>query len=478
MIAEQKKIPVKYVPHSYQVHAEEHIMDNLGAGLFLDMGLGKTVITGTALNRLMFEECDVLKALVIAPKRVADHTWSAEFDKWEHLNHIRVSKILGSVKERIAAVRADADVYVTNRENVAWLVAYLGGNWPYDAVVIDELTSFKNPKSIRFKALRSIRPKIRRLIGLTGTPAPNGLIDLWAQLYLLDRGERLGATLKDYRGKYFTKNPYKPFAKYEVLTESDDLVGKGYYEKKIYNKISDICISMRSEDYLDLPDKIFNDVPIILDAMTMARYEAFEREQVLALLDDDGQITAVNAGVLANKLLQFANGAIYDDRGVYHDIHTEKLNELEEIIDQNYGKNILIFYSYDHDRIRIAERFKNLKPVKLSGSKEIDRWNAGEIGLAMVHPASGAWGLNLQEGGHIIVFFGLVWSLELYLQAIKRLHRQGQIHNVIINRLIVQGTYDENVVDALNIKDGGQKALLDSVRVIVKKHVPNYRLTA
>lgn len=469
-----------YKPWIYQQFAEEHLMNNRvavlptngGSGLFLDMGLGKTVIALTAVERLLFETYDVEKVLVIAPKRVAEHTWGAEIEKWGHLNHLTLSKIIGPLKDRKAALKAKADIYTINVENVVWLVAELGSSWPFDMVILDELTKFKSAKSARFKALRQIRPMIKRIVGLTGTPAPNGLEDLWSQMYLLDRGERLYKTLTEYRDTYFTKNAYTPYAKYEVHRERDELVGAGYYEKKIYNKVADICISMRASDYLELPDKIFNDVDVCLDESARAKYDEFEKKLVLELLEEDATITAVNAAVLTNKLLQFANGAVYDENGTYHEIHDEKLNELAEIIDENHGKPIIVFYSYRHDADRIRKRFAALRPVDLKGPKEIDRWNRKEIPLMLAHPASAGHGLNLQAGGNIIVFFGLLWSLELYLQAIARLHRQGQTEAVIVHRLIAGGTMDNDVIAALDSKESGQNALMSAVKARIEKYRP------
>jgi SNF2 family DNA or RNA helicase len=475
---------LRYIPHIYQTHAEAHILDNDGCGLFIDMGLGKTVISLTAIDRLLFEECEVSRVLVIAPKRVAEHTWTAEVAKWDHLQHLKISKVLGSEKERKAALKAKADIYLINRENVVWLVNQYGVNWPFDMVVIDELSSFKSAKSARFKALRQIRPLIKRVVGLTGTPSPNGLLDLWSQLYLLDMGQRLGPTLIDYRKRFFrVENDYTPFKKYEVIREPDDLIGEGYYEKKIYAKIADICISMKAEDYLDLPEKIFNDIPVVFNSDTRRKYEEFERQQVLSLMSENEfgevEITAVNAGVLQNKLLQFSNGAVYDEFREWHEVHDEKLESLGEIIDDANGKSLLIFYNYKHDRDRIVKRFKGCGIRELKSDKDIDDWNDGKINILLAHPASAGHGLNLQTGGNIIVFFGLLWSLELYLQAISRLHRQGQIHNVIVHRLIAAGTVESDVVvNVLDEKETGQAALMKFTRAMVVKHSKQYKKSA
>jgi len=446
---------VKYTPHSYQEYATKWIVEKEKSGLLMDMGLGKTVCTLTAIDELIHDYFDVIKVLVIAPLRVAEDTWTVEAEKWDHLKRLKISKVLGTEKDRIAALNNKAALYVINRENVVWLVKYFGKEWPFDMVVIDELSSFKSPKSQRFKALRKVKPK--RVVGLTGTPAPNGLMDLWPEIYLLDQGERLGRTLTAYRDKYFTPDKrnqtvifsYKP---------------KEGAEEIIYKNLSDICVSMKAEDYLELPEKIENVIPVKLPKDVEDKYKKFERELLLPLKDSD--IVANNAAVLTNKLLQFANGAIYDENNKAIEIHDRKLKALEEIIEAVSGKPVLIFYSYKHDRDRIKEYFKNAKELK--SSEDIKKWNKGEIEILLVHPASAGHGLNLQAGGNIVVWFGLTWSLELYQQANARLHRQGQKQNVIIHHIIAKGTVDEDVMKAIENKNIRQEELLQAVKVRVK----------
>jgi SNF2 family DNA or RNA helicase len=458
-----------YKPYPYQDYATRHIVDNSpGAGAFLDMGLGKTVSTLTAVDELIYDRLEISRVLVIAPKRVAEEVWTTERDKWDHLQHLKISKVLGTEKQRKEALKKVADIYVINRENTAWLISYLKGSFPFDMLVIDESSSFKSHKSGRFKALRAVRPKIKRVVILTGTPAPNGLMDLWAQLYLLDRGERLYPTITEYRTRLFTINEFKPFADYELLKEPDELIGEDYHEKKIYERISDICISMKAEDYLQLPERITRIAPVRLSPEDRTRYNEFERDAVLALINEEGEISAVNAAALTNKLLQFANGAVYDSDKNYHVVHGEKLEALQEIIDTASGHPVLIFYSYRHDLERMQEKIKGLTVLK--GSAEIQGWNRGEIPVMAAHPASAGHGLNLQAGGNIIVWFGLTWSLELYQQANARLHRQGQTKPVIIHHLITAGTMDEKVMQVLESKASGQEALLQAVKALINKY--------
>lgn len=446
-----------YNPWPYQDYATQHVIDNPFSGLFLDMGLGKTVSTLTAVNQLMFDDLEVNKVLVIAPKRVAEDTWTTEAAKWDHLKHLRVSVVLGTERQRKEALKAKADIYVINRENVAWLVGVYQSAFPFDMVVIDELSSFKSAKAIRFKSLRMVRPLIKRVVGLTGTPAPNGLIDLWPQMYLLDQGERLGKTITRYRENYFTpgrRNGQVVFD-YKLKEES---------EQAIYDKISDICISMNAKDYLSLPERITRDVEIHLPAALKAKYDEFERDQVLALENLD-EISAVNAAALTNKLLQFANGAVYDANKDWHEVHKAKLDALEEIVDTSNGQPVLVFYSYKHDLERIKKRLKAYKPRTLDSRQDIQDWNDGKIQVLLCHPASAGHGLNLQAGGNIIVWFGLTWSLELYQQANARLDRQGQTKPVIVHRLIIIGTMDEDVSQAIERKTAGQDALMEAVNV-------------
>ncbi len=458
-----------YEPFAYQEFATDHILKNTHCGLFLDMGLGKTVSTLTAIDELMFEMCEISKVLVIAPKLVAEEVWGAEIGKWDHLQHLKLSKVLGTARQRKEALQAKADIYVINRENVCWLISHLGGLARFDMLVIDELSSFKSAKAQRFKALRTVRSQPKRIVGLTGTPAPNSLMDLWPEMYLLDAGERLGKNLTGYRERYFVPGKRNGQIIYQYnLRRGDDLLGADYYEKEIYSKISDICISMKTEDYLKLPERIDRNIDLHFPAALQKKYDAFEAEQVLNL-DILKNITAANAAALTNKLLQFANGAVYDENQKWHEVHGQKLEALEEIIDTSAGHPVLIFYSYIHDKQRILEHLKKYNPVEIHGN--ISAWNRGEIPVMLAHPASAGHGLNLQAGGNIIVWYGLPWSLELYQQAVKRLHRQGQAKAVINHRLIMNNTMDERVLKILDAKAKGQDALLDAVKAIIKKYI-------
>lgn len=448
---------MKFKPHRYQKIAIEKIYDTPRAGLFLDMGLGKTVITLTAVEDLMYNSFEVNKVLVIAPLRVAEDTWSRETDKWDHLKHLRISKILGTPTQRRRALAAEADIYIINRENVVWItneLSQIGNGWDFDMVVIDELSSFKSSKSQRFRALRKYISRSTRVVGLTGTPAPNGLIDLWSQIYLLDGGERLGKTITGYRERYFTPNQRNETTifNYKPKPEAEDAINE---------KLSDICISMKAEDWLEMPERIDNMQSVRLSEREMTNYEKFERDSYIQFIE--GEVTAASAAALTNKLLQYSNGAMYlPDNGGYVKTNNKKLDALEEIIDVCSGKPILCFYSYKHDLERIQDKFKFAK--KLENSKDIEAWNNGEIQLLLAHPAGAGHGLNLQAGGNIIVWFGLTWSLELYQQANARLYRQGQKHAVIVNHLITAGTVDEKVLASLQGKKDVQDELLDSLK--------------
>lgn len=452
---------MKFKPWNYQQYAINHVIDNSASGLFLDMGMGKTVSTLTAIDDLILLG-EVNKVLVIAPLRVAEDTWSTEVDKWDHLKHLRISKILGSKKQREEAINTEADIYVTNRENVDWLVTECFNSWIWDMVVIDELSSFKSSKAKRFRALKKVRPHFKRIVGLTGTPAPNSLIDLWPQIYLLDGGQRLGKTITGYKERYF-----KPGRRNGYVVYNWEL--KEGSEEAIQNKISDICISMSAKDYLDIPERIDNRVEITLPIKAMDTYKQLEKDLVLEICEED--ITAANAAVLTNKLLQLANGAIYSEDKEVVRIHDEKLDRLEEIIDIANGKPVLVFYNFKHDYDRISKMLtKNkIKHQTLNTSDDIKKWNNGEIQVALLHPASAGHGLNLQYGGNIIVWFGLTWSLELYQQANARLHRQGQKETVIIHHLIAKGTVDEDVMNALANKEVNQNMLLEAVKARLKE---------
>lgn len=447
---------MEFKPHSYQEIAIEKIYDTPKAGLFLDMGLGKTVITLTAVDDLMYNRFEISKVLVIAPLRVAEDTWSRESEKWDHLKHLKIAKILGSPTQRRKALAQEADIYVINRENVVWLtdeLSQIGNGWDFDMVVIDELSSFKSAKAQRFKALRKYITRSARVVGLTGTPAPNGLIDLWSQIYLLDGGERLGKTLTGFRERYFNPNQRNQTTifNYKPKPEAEDSINA---------RIGDICISMRAEDWLEMPERLDNIQTVRLSVAEKAGYDKFEKESYMAFME--GEVTATSAATLTNKLLQYCNGAMYLPDGNYVSTSDKKMDALDEIIDVSNGKPILCFYSYRHDLERIEKRFPFAR--KLKDSKDIKRWNNGEIPLLLAHPAGAGHGLNLQAGGSIIVWFGLTWSLELYQQANARLYRQGQENTVIIHHLITEGTADEKVLGSLQGKKDVQDELLDSLK--------------
>lgn len=453
--------------HNYQKKTVDFILSKTHCGIFLEMGLGKTVSTLTAINQLIYEELEIDSVLVIAPKRVAESVWGAEIAKWEHLRHLKIVKVVGTPKQRREALRKPADIHIIGRDNVAWLCGQYGGNMlPFDMLVIDELSSFKSPDSLRFKSLKNTQPSFQRVVGLTGTPAPNGLIDLWSQIYLLDRGERLGKYISMYRKTYFRPNQTNGHIvyNYKLVGDSDRL---------IHEKISDICMSMKAEDYLDLPGRIENKIDIRFDEKTQEKYDVFEREKVLELLEEveEGEdITATNAAALANKLLQFANGAIYDEHRNVHEVHNLKIEALKEIIEDANGKPVLVAYAYQHDRDRILKALKKHKPKVLGGDDDVQDWNAGKIPVLIMHPASGGHGLNLQSGGHIIVWFGQTWSLELYQQFNARLDRQGQEDVVVINRLVASKTIDQKVVRVIDGKTRKQDGLMDAVKALVEKY--------
>ena len=452
---------VKFKPHKYQELAISKIYETPKVGLFLDMGLGKTVITLTAIEDLMYNQFEISKVLVIAPLRVAEDTWSRETEKWEHLKNLKISKVLGTPTQRRKALAEEADIYIINRENVVWLTNELSGvgdSWDFDMVVIDELSSFKSSKAQRFKALRKYITKSERVIGLTGTPAPNGLIDLWSQIYLLDGGERLGKTITGYRERYFTPNQRNQTTIFNYKPKENA-------ENVIKDKISDICVSMKAEDWLEMPKRIDNIQSVKLSDREMKAYEKFERDSYMQFIE--GEVTASSAAALTNKLLQYSNGAMYLPNGDYAKTSDRKLDMLEELIDISQEKPILCFYSFKHDLKRIKERFSFAK--KLENSEDITEWNKGNIRLLLVHPAGAGHGLNLQAGGNIIVWFGLTWSLELYQQANARLYRQGQENAVIIHHLITEGTADENVLKSLQGKEEVQEELLNSLKAKYEK---------
>lgn len=454
----------EFTPHKYQLTAINHVISVPKCGLFLDMGLGKTVSTLTAIKELKYNRFQVNKVLIIAPKKVAEGTWSKEKDKWNHTKDFRVSLVLGSQQKRIKALSVNADLYIINRENIPWLVDYLRNDWYFDTVVIDESSSFKNSRSKRFKALKMVLPKINRLIELTGTPSPNGVEDLWAQIYLLDQGIRLEKYITHFRAKYMEPN------KRNRSQIFDYKIKDGVYDS-IINKISDICISMKSEDYLELPDLSYNEIPVILNDKARRDYDKMERDFVLELEGAEDEITAVNAAALSNKLLQISNGAVYDSSGVYTEVHDAKIDSFLELVERLQGKSLLVFYNFQHDRDRIKKALEksDLVVKELKTTQDEDDWNAGKIDILLTHPASAAYGLNLQEGGNHVCWFGLSWNLEHYQQANKRLHRQGQKEKVIIHHLVTQGTRDEDVMRALDNKAGVQEEIMQSLKARIKK---------
>ena len=442
---------MKFEPYDYQKRAIEKIMTLPSVGLFLEMGLGKSVITLTAAKRLIYDELAVTRVLVVAPLMVARDTWSRECEKWDHLKDLRVSKILGSAKQRQEAVAAEADIYVINRENVAWLVRNYRSSWKWDMLVIDELSSFKSSKSERFRALKRIRPMFRRIVGLTGTPNPNGLMDLWAEVYLLDGGERLERTIGAYRRKYFRPGRSNGYVVYNWIP----IPGA---DRAIPEKIKDITVSMLSKDYLQLPDRIDRIVPVTLTDEEKKVYKKLEKEHLLEL-DNETEVSAANAAAVMGKLLQLSGGAIYDDDGGVVEFHREKIRALEEIIETS-DEPVLVFYGYRHERSRILKAFEKYEPRELKTEDDIRDWNEGKIRVLIAHPASVGYGLNLQDGGHIIAWITLPWSLDQYQQAVARLYRQGQRRPVIVHHLIATGTVDEQVMEALQKKNTGQAELM------------------
>lgn len=452
---------MEFIPHEYQQFCIDFLLDKPAAGLLLDMGLGKTVITLTAAAKWLYDRFEINRVLVVAPLRVAEDTWTKESAKWDHLKGLRVVRVLGNEKQRKQALSQEGDIYCINRENIPWLVGYYGVDWPFDGVVLDELSSFKNPSAKRFKALRKVRPLIRHIVGLTGTPSPNGLIDLWAQIYLLDQGERLGRTLTEYRNRYFNPGRRNGYVVY-------DWVPKPGAEDEIYRKISDICVSMKAADYLRLPERVDVVRKVVLDEEARKAYDEMEKEAVLELGSGD-MVDAVTAAAVSNKLLQIANGAVYDGEGKVHIIHHAKLDALEDVIEAANGRPVLVFYSYQHDLERIMRRLPQAR--KLEGPADIDAWNHGEIPVLLAHPAGAGYGLNLQEGGHRIVWFGLTWALEWYQQANARIYRQGvKGERVTITHLVAEGTRDEDAMRVLSGKATRQEALLEAIKAIIEKH--------
>ena len=449
-----------YRPHPYQEYATKRILEGANVGLFLDMGLGKSVITLTAIDQLIYDYLCVQRVLVIAPKKVAEATWQAEVRKWDHLNRLSFATALGSAKQREDAVEAGADITIINRENVVWLVEALDSAWPFDMVVVDESSSFKSPSAKRFKALKRMLPRIRSVVILTGTPAPNGLEDLWSQIYLLDRGERLERYVTHYRARFFDYNPWR-----------HEYVPKPGAFEAVQRKISDICVSMKAEDWLTLPELVVDDMPVVLEGAGLKAYREMEKTMVMDVQGDE--ISATTAAALTGKLLQLCGGSVYDEAGEAHFVHGAKREALEEVIEQLHGEHALLFYGYRHEIPMIEEALERMgrRHRLLQCAADADAWNAGEIDVLLAHPASCAYGLNLQEGGRHVIWYTLTWSLELYQQANARLYRQGQEKPVIIHRLLVQVGVDEDVAKALEGKDETQAALIDALKARIERVV-------
>ena len=448
---------MKYSPHNYQTYATDFIVGHPEAAVFLDMGLGKSVITLTALLDLCLDRFEIAKVLVIAPLRVARDTWTAELQKWDHLKCFTYATVIGSVSEREAALRKKAHIYLINRENVSWLIEESGFPFDFDMIVIDELSSFKSYQAKRFRSLLRVRPTVKRIVGLTGTPAGNGLTDLWAEFRILDLGKRLGRFITHYRNRYFLPDKRNGMTvySYKPLPGAEDA---------IYRQISDITVSMKAIDHLDMPECIFNDVTVSLSEEERQKYDTLRNDLILSLGEDE--IDASNAASLSNKLSQMANGAVYGEDKTVHRIHDRKLDALEDLIEAANGKPVLVAYWYRHDLERIRARFC-VREIRTSA--DISDWNAGKIPVAVIHPASAGHGLNLQAGGSTLIWFGLTWSLELYLQTNARLWRQGQTaKTVVIHRIVAEGTVDELMLKALDRKERSQNSLIDAVRVMLK----------
>lgn len=443
---------MQYKPHEYQKYATNFILDHPVSAILLDMGLGKSVITLTAITDLLFDRFDAHKILVIAPLRVARDTWPAEIEKWDHLHGLTYSIAIGTEQERRNALMAKADIYLINRENVDWLINKSNLPFDFDMVVVDELSSFKSSSAKRFKSLLKVRPKIKRIVGLTGTPSSNGLMDLWAEFRILDMGQRLGRYFTHYRNNFFTPDKRNQ----QMIFSYKPLPGA---EKSIYRLISDVTISMKSTDFLKMPECVINEVPVYLSSDERDIYDTFREDMVIKLKADE--IDAVNAAVLSGKLLQMANGAVYDEDSKTHQIHDRKLDALEDLIEGANGKPVLIAYWYNHDLERICKRF-DVRQIKTL--KDIADWNSGNIQVAVIHPASAGHGLNLQSGGSTLIWFGLTWSLELYQQTNARLWRQGQRDTVVIHHIVAKGTIDEQIMTALRKKEKTQSDLINAVK--------------
>ncbi len=450
---------MEYRPYYYQSFAEQFILDHPEAGLLLDMGMGKTAVSLTAADKLLYDYFAVRKVLVIAPLKPAKETWPPEIQKWDHLKHLTLSMILGSAQERIAALNREADIYIINRENVVWLVDYYKAKWPFDMVIIDELSSFKSSKAQRFRALKKVRKYIKRIVGLTGTPSPNGLLDLWPEMYLLDEGKALGKTLTSYRETYFLPDKRNASTIFSWKP-------KAGAEEAIYAKLDGLCISMKAADYLQLPERLFLRREVEMSEKAMALYKTLEKDTLLPFAD--GDIDAPTAAVLTNKLLQAAGGAAYDENGNVKYLHEDKLEALDQLIEEANGQPVLVFYAFKHERDRIMARYPEAVDIKEDSA--VTRWNKGEVPIMLAHPASAGHGLNLQAGGHIAIWYGLPTSLELYQQANKRLHRPGQKETVLIHHILMKGTYDYKVLDdILTPKEIRQNALLEALKAKIKE---------
>ena len=443
---------MRYVAHNYQNYAKDFILAHKVSALFLDCGLGKTITTLTAINELMYDSFEISKVLIIAPLRVAQSTWKEEIEKWDHLNLLRYSIAVGDEKERLKALKQNSDIYIINRENVDWLVTKSGIDFNFDMLIIDELSSFKSHTSKRFKSLLKIRPYFERVVGLTGTPSSNGLMDLWAEFRVLDLGERLGRYITHYRNEYFLPDKRNGAVIFSYKPQPNA-------EERIYRRLADMTISMKSTEYLKMPELILNELEINLDEKDQMKYKKFKKEMVMTI--QEKEIDAINAASLSNKLIQLANGSIYDDDKKFYEIHNKKLDKLEEIIESANGKPVLVAYWFKADKERIEKRFK-VREIKTAD--DIKQWNMGMINLALIHPASAGHGLNLQSGGSTLVWFSLTWSLELYQQTNARLYRQGQKDTVVIHHLITKNTIDEDIMKSLKRKDKTQEALMRAVK--------------
>lgn len=443
---------MRYVAHNYQNYAKDFILAHKVSALFLDCGLGKTITTLTAINELMYDSFEISKVLIIAPLRVAQSTWKEEIEKWDHLNLLRYSIAVGDEKERIRALKQNSDIYIINRENVDWLVTKSGIDINFDMLIIDELSSFKSHTSKRFKSLLKIRPYFERVVGLTGTPSSNGLMDLWAEFRVLDLGERLGRYITHYRNEYFLPDKRNGSVIFSYKPQPNA-------EERIYRRLADMTISMKSIEYLKMPELILNELEINLDEEDQIKYKKFKKEMVMTI--QEKEIDAINAVSLSNKLIQLANGSIYDEDKKFYEVHNKKLDKLEEIIESANGKPVLVAYWFKADKERIEKRFK-VKEIKTVD--DIKQWNMGMINLALIHPASAGHGLNLQSGGSTLVWFSLTWSLELYQQTNARLYRQGQKDTVVIHHLITKNTIDEDIMKSLKRKDKTQESLMKAVK--------------